>query len=182
MGKFLLLVALPEELDAKKVNIPVAYTGVGISNAALFTYEAILKHKPNIVINYGSAGSLTGLKGLQTVGKVCQRDANCEPLRDRGYMLGENILYYNSMEVTCGVKCGSGNNFVTNPDQWTIDHCDLVDMELWSIAKVCKHMSIPWISKKWVSDDANGDAGMVWEDSLAAGQSEFLKWYKNFIG
>jgi len=52
-------------------------------------------------------------------------------------------------------------------------------MELWSIAKVCVYHEIPWISRKWISDDADSEAGMVWEDALAAGQAEFIKWFKS---
>lgn len=176
--KTLILVALPEELDASLVNYPVVYTGVGISNAAMIATLAILEHQPDRVINYGSAGALNGHKGLLTVHSVCQRDANCEPLRERGYMLGENVLYYRSFES--GVRCGSGNNFVTDADSWTREHCDIVDMELWSIAKACNHLNVPWISRKWISDSADSEAGLVWEDSLKAGQTEFIKWIKTW--
>jgi adenosylhomocysteine nucleosidase len=175
--KTLILVALPEELDKNLVDYPVVYTGVGVSNAAMHATLAIMQHRPKLVINYGSAGSLKGITGLNSVASVCQRDADCSPLRERGYMLGENVLYYHSQEV--GVRVGSGNNFVTNPDQWTLDHCDLVDMELWSIAKVCEYVKIPWISRKWVSDNADGEAGATWEDSLLAGQTAFIDWINN---
>lgn len=174
MTKVVILVALPEELDSKLVNFPVVYTGVGLSNAAMMTYDAIVKHDPELVINYGSAGALKNVKGLLSVAAVCQRDANCEPLRERGFMLGENILYYQSGQS--GIRCGSGNNFVTNPDQWTRDHCDIVDMELWAIAKVCDLHKRKWISTKWISDNADSNAGHTWENSLAAGQAEFIQW------
>ena len=176
--KTLILVALPEELDRRLIDAPIVYTGVGLSNAAMHSTLAILKHRPDLVINYGSAGSLKGITGLNSVTSVCQRDADCSPLRERGYMLGENVLYYNSEEV--GVRVGSGNNFVTDPDAWTLEHCDLVDMELWSIAKVCEHVNIPWISRKWVSDNADSEAGQTWEQSLAQGQENFIKWYNEF--
>lgn len=171
----IILVALPEELDAKLVSAPVVYTGVGLSNAAMMAYDAIVNYRPELIINYGSAGALKDHRGLLTVAAVCQRDANCEPLRQRGFMLGENILYYQNGHS--GVRCGSGNNFVTEPDQWTRDHCDIVDMELWAIAKVCEKMAIPWVSKKWISDSADSDSGNVWEQSLADGQVEFIKWF-----
>jgi len=170
----IILVALQKELDARLVKYPVIYTGVGLSNAAMMAYEAIVQHRPQQIINYGSAGALKNTTGLLTVAAVCQRDANCEPLRERGFMLGENILYYQSGQS--GVRCGSGNNFVTDPDQWTLDHCDIVDMELWAIAKVCDRLEVPWISKKWISDSADNNAGVVWEDALAAGQSAFVQW------
>lgn len=173
--KTIILVALPEELDAKLVSAPVVYTGVGLSNAAMMTYDAIVNYQPDRIINYGSAGALKNHKGLLSVAAVCQRDANCEPLRERGFMLGENILYYQS--GNSGVRCGSGNNFVTEPDQWTKDHCDIVDMELWAIAKVCEKMNIPWTSMKYISDNADGDSGKVWQEKLLDGQAEFIKWY-----
>lgn len=175
--KTIILVALPEELDATLIKFPVIYTGVGLSNAAMMTYEAIVHYKPQQVINYGSAGALKQHRGLVTVAAVCQRDANCEPLRERGFMLGEDILYYQSGHS--GIRCGSGNNFVTDPDQWTLDHCDIVDMELWAIAKVCSRLHIPWISKKYISDQANNESGSVWADSLSQGQTEFIRWIQN---
>lgn len=178
MSKIIILVALPEELDSSLVNVPVIYTGVGLTNAAMMTYDAIIEHNPKLIINYGSAGSLCGITGLCSVKQVCQRDADCSPLIERGYMLGDSVLYYDSGES--GVDVGSGNNFVNNPDQWTLDHCDLVDMELWSIAKVATFHQIPWISRKWVSDHADDNSGHVWEDSLINGQSEFVKWFDSF--
>lgn len=172
--KTVILVALPEELDHKLVDLPVVYTGVGLVNAAMMTYDAILEHTPDHIINYGSAGSLSGITGLCSVAEVCQRDADCRPLRERGLMLGENTLYYSSGES--GVRVGSGNNFVTDPDSWTRKHCDLVDMELWSIARVAEFHRIPWISRKWVSDHANGESGHTWEENLLDGQTHFIAW------
>jgi adenosylhomocysteine nucleosidase len=177
--KTLILVALPEELDSKRINAPVVYTGVGLTNATMMAYDAILNYSPNKIINYGSAGSLKDYKGLYSVAAVCQRDANCEPLRERGFMLGENILYYQSGQT--GIRCGSGNNFVTNPDQWTKDHCDIVDMELWGIAKVCDKFNMPWISMKYISDNANEDSGNTWEGSLLEGQTQFIEWFNKNI-
>jgi adenosylhomocysteine nucleosidase len=94
-------------------------------------------------------------------------------------MLGENILYYQSGQS--GVRCGSGNNFVTDPDQWTKDHCDIVDMELWGIAKVCDKLNIPWSSMKYISDNANEDSGRTWEHNLLDGQNEFIKWFNQNV-
>jgi len=175
--KTLVLVALPEELNRDLIDAPVVYTGVGLSNAAMMAYEAITQHQPDLVINYGSAGALKNIQGLLSVASVCQRDANCEPLRQRGFMLGENILYYNSGQT--GIRCGSGNNFVTDPDNWTKDHCDIVDMELWAIAKVCDRLNTKWISMKWISDNADGDSGTVWEDALKAGEAKFINWFNS---
>ena len=32
---------------------------------------------------------------------------------------------------------------------------------------------------KWISDNADGEAGNTWESALAAGQEEFLKWFNS---
>lgn len=175
--KTIILVALPEELDAKRVNAPVVYTGVGLTNATLMAYDAIVNYSPELIINYGSAGALKNHTGLLSIAAVCQRDANCEPLRERGFMLGENILYYQS--GNSGVRCGSGNNFVTDPDQWTKDHCDIVDMELWGIAKVCDKLNMPWISMKYISDNADENSSNTWEKNLLDGQEKFIEWFNS---
>ena len=174
----LILVALEEELDQSLVDFPIFYTGVGLCNAAIHATVAIQQYEPQIVVNYGSAGSISDVSGLVSVASVCQRDANCEPLRPRGFMLKENMLYLNSGQP--GIRCGSGNGFVTKPDKWTKRHCDIVDMELWSIAKACAHFNVPWISMKWISDQANSKAGDDWHHNAPNGQELFCQWLKKF--
>lgn len=173
--KRLILVALPDELDCKLISVPVYYTGVGLTNAAMMTYDAIVNYKPDLIINYGTAGAIKNHIGLQSVSVVCQRDAKCEPLSPRGYMCGEDVLYYDS-GVT-GVRCGSGNDFVTKPDQWITDNCDIVDMELYAIAKVCKKLNVPWLSMKYISDNADDESGKIWKLNVKRGQKEFIDWF-----
>ena len=38
-----------------------------------------------------------------------------------------------------------------------IKTCDVIDMELYSIAFICKKMNIKLISIKWISDDDNSN-------------------------
>ena len=75
----LLLVALEKELP--KQLIPtwnIYYTGVGKVNAALSVVAAFNLYKPNVIINYGTVGSLNPkLSGLIKVNKFFQRDMDC---------------------------------------------------------------------------------------------------------
>ena len=40
---------------------------------------------------------------------------------------------------------------------------DLVDMELFPIAKICEHCKVPWCSFKLISDRAGGNAADNWQ-------------------
>ena len=51
-----------------------------------------------------------------------------------------------------------------------IDKCDVVDMECYALAQVCKQREIPFISFKWVSDD--GDSSK-WQENAAIGFENF---------
>ena len=59
-----------------------------------------------------------------------------------------------------------------------IDKCDIVDMECYSLAYVCKKYGVDFKSYKWVSDDGNIDS---WEENAAIGfqnfREQFLQTY-----
>ena len=84
----LLLVALEKELPTHLLPIwNIYYTGVGKVNAALSVVEACNLYKPNVIINYGTVGSLNpNLSGLIKVNKFFQRDMDVRPL---GFEYGE---------------------------------------------------------------------------------------------
>jgi adenosylhomocysteine nucleosidase len=65
------------------------------------------------------------------------------------------------------VKCATGDSFVTSSDPWLTNHkVDLVDMELFAIAKVAHFYGVNWRSIKYASDLANEDASRDWNSSL----------------
>ncbi len=61
----IILSALASETEQLKSKYQVILTGVGKVNAAIATSKTIHKHNPDLIINYGSAGStkknITGL-------------------------------------------------------------------------------------------------------------------------
>ena len=50
---------------------------------------------------------------------------------------------------------------------------NIVDMEAYALAKVCYRYSVPFISFKYITDDADGDAGGDWEENVGKGIVKF---------
>ena len=165
----------------------VLYTGVGKVNA---TYKLIehfngfhsgpaVRHKYDIVINYGTAGSRELPIGeLVDCTKFIQRDMNVTGM---GFLKGQTpfekevpmILDYDHVEfnpIGKKLRCGTGDNFV----QDDIDnYSDVFDMEAYALAKVCHHYKVPFISFKYITDNANEHSPKDWEENLADGIEEF---------
>ena len=74
MIKVIVLCALPQEVDGL-YNTEIFFTGVGKINAASTTEQIIKDYKPNLVINYGTAGAVnSNIKGLVQVTGFVDRD------------------------------------------------------------------------------------------------------------
>lgn len=171
----LIVVALPAELADVVLPHPVAFVGVGKVNAALATARAIAKEQPELVINYGSAGGVHVTPGqLVEIDTVVQRDADCEPLSPRGVMY-EDVAHLGSGRAG-GLRCGSGDSFVRAVDPWTRENCDVVDMELWGIAKACVLHGVRWSAVKWISDAADDAAADHWQQNVWRGAHAFAEW------
>ena len=168
----------------------VLYTGVGKVNATLKLTQKFGKygsHIPyNLVINYGTAGSRHWRysKGdLVDCTRFIQRDMDVSPL---GFKLGQTpfeedipiILQSESEFNPIGKKalCGSGDSFVQDK---TIG--DVVDMEAYALAKVCRSYDIPFISFNYITDSADDDAGIDWEENVGNGIMKFKKKILNLM-
>lgn len=170
----LVIVAVDEELD---VTLPFPYkkivVGVGKINATIGTLRAILKHMPDLVINFGTAGSLNPAysKGLYKIGSVVQRDFDARPLVKK---LGQ-VPYDTTPEcikLGTGLVLSTGDNFVTSKPEM---ESDLVDMEGFAIAKVCLELGVDLSMYKYVTDSADEEAGDSWLSQMRDGAEEFLK-------
>ena len=166
----------------------VLYTGVGKVNATLRLTQKFGKygsHIPyNLVINYGTAGSQSWKykKGdLVDCTRFVQRDMDVSGL---GFKIGQTpfeedipiILQseldsykFNILEYGKNALCGSGDYFVDGDEQFG----NIVDMEAYALAKVCHIYNIPFISFKYITDDADGDAGDDWEKNVGKGIVKF---------
>ncbi|MFZ0409693.1 MAG: hypothetical protein WAM11_16530 [Cyanobium sp.] len=169
-GSILIVSALHEELELDGVLI----TGIGKLNAAYALTRALQHRKPELVVNYGTAGGLNPrLRGLVEVGRVLQVDMNAEPLAPRGQTPRDSAP--STLESgQDGVVCGSGDQFVTAVDPWLLSQgVEVVDMELFAIASVCHREGVAWRSYKYISDHADRQATGSWQAHLTGGQAAF---------
>ena len=95
-----------------------------------------------------------------------------------GFKLGEtpfdNISTIKLSEN--GLSCGTGDNFVSvKPKVET----DLVDMEAYAIAKICLIKNINFKCFKYVSDNADENAGDNWKENVNKGSLAFVKKLKS---
>ena len=147
------------------------YIGAGKINATYNLLKLVNKFKPDLVINYGSAGAIKkGLSGVVECTKFYQRDMDVRGLLDLN--LGETPFdnineIINSRE---GFSCGSGDSFVTNKIEMDVD---LVDMEAYALAKVCKLENIKFRCFKYISDNADENAATDWIENCKKGAKLF---------
>ena len=178
----LIVCALEKETAGELVDWNILYTGVGKVNA---TYK--LTHRltdsthgePKIVINYGTAGSRDLPIGeLVDCTIFTQRDMDAGGL---GFLKGQTpfenlipmILDYNHVKfnpIGKRLRCGTGDNFVqTDMDTYS----EVYDMEAYALAKVCFVYDVPFISFKYITDNANEQSPKDWEDNCSDGIMEF---------
>ena len=180
----LIVCAFERETVGQLDDWDVLYTGVGKVNATLKLTQRLqvnrsLPPMPKLLINYGTAGSRELPIGeLVDCTKFTQRDMNVTSL---GFMQGQTpfenlvptVLDYDHVEfnpISKKLRCGTGDNFVDN----NIDsYSDVFDMEAYALAKVCYHYDIPFISFKYITDNANEHSAGDWVDNCSDGVREF---------
>jgi len=148
------------------------YTGVGKINATYNTLRLIHTHKPKIIINYGTAGAInTDLNGIIECTKFYQRDMD---VRSLDFELGETP-FDKTKEIIIsknGYSCGTGDSFVNKKMDLKVD---VVDMEAYAIAKVCRLEKIEFKCFKYISDSADKNASNDWKKNLTLGAQAFSK-------
>ena len=148
------------------------YTGVGKINATYNTLRLIHAHKPKIIINYGTAGAInTDLNGIIECTKFYQRDMD---VRSLDFELGETP-FDKTKEIIIsknGYSCGTGDSFVNKKMDIKVD---VVDMEAYAIAKVCRLEKIEFKCFKYISDSADENASNDWKKNLTLGAQAFSK-------
>lgn len=168
-----------EHHDNYLYDIPIHIIGVGKVNAAVNTYKLIQKYKPKRVINFGSCGNLKNHKvgEVLRIGEVYDDFYGCVvPEHDRidtsifkwrdKYKLFTTDTFYEKGEVY--------SDYYTH----MINQCDVVDMEGYAIAKVCKSEDVFVSLYKWVSDDGSNTD---WQENAAAGYNKFKVIFKEWL-
>jgi len=173
--KYIIVTALKDEAEGLEKYAPVVHTGIGKINACIKLYEAILKYQPELVLNYGTAGGIADLVGLHKVAHFVQVDMD---VRGLDFPRGITPLMNEKLPDKKGIVLGTGDSFITNADKQLeglgID-VDMVDMEAYALKKVCEHHNVSFDSYKYISDNANAEAGSDWKSAVKRGTHLFEK-------
>jgi adenosylhomocysteine nucleosidase len=170
-------------------DIPVLYTGLGKVNAAIGLTRSLSQYRHAgqalpTVINFGTAGSPHFSTGsLVGCHRFVQRDMDVRPL---GYPYGVTPFEKLPAELEFPVAfadlpqglCGSGDSFATGE---SVMHCEVVDMEAYAYAKVCRLEGATFACAKFITDGADHNAHKEWAQNLKAAASAFLALYQQQV-
>lgn len=173
--KYIIVAALEQETANAGIEqyAPIVYTGVGKVNATIKLYDAIVKYQPDLVINYGTAGSMNGGSGLYHIDTFIQVDMDTRPL---GIPRGVTPFSEENLPEATGIVLGTGDSFISDAKKQLEGlnmRIDLVDMEGYALNKVCKHLNVSFHSYKNVSDSADSDANDDWSQNVNNGAKLF---------
>lgn len=173
--EFRIITALEEEFDYPKYKSRINYSGVGKVNAAITAMEVIDDYDPEVIINFGTCGALKpSMSGLYKCGIFQDRD-----------LVGEFSPNIITTDET-GCICSTGDRFL---DEYPFKGVkadgslepDLVDMEAFAIASVCKKYNIKFVCYKFVTDYVNKESSSDWKANIGRGKSVFRKQLDDYI-
>ena len=169
----------PGLIGEEEGHIGYIRTGVGKVKSAYYVSEVLNQAKPDLVINVGTAGSIDcqvgdilvcrhfidrDMQKLANMGLEYEIDSSAL-LAEKGYCMhwaGEGI-------------CNTGDTFLT---ELSDVKGDVVDMEAFAQAFVCRVKNVPFIAVKYVTDIIGQNSVKHWEDKLAdarKGLGEFFE-------
>lgn len=183
------LVVMALEIESQSVfernGIPVLYTGLGKVNAAMALTRRLAAYRharcaaPE-VINFGTAGSHHFVTGtLVGCHRFVQRDMDVRAL---GFAYGvtpfddlpAQLEFPPAFPALPQGLCGSGDSFATGE---TLMHCEVVDMEAYAYAKVCRVEGAQFACAKYITDGADHAAASDWSANLATAAAAFWQLY-----
>ncbi len=187
----LVVMALPIESQGlfEREHVPVLFTGLGKVNAAM-TLAGVLAqaraagHPPPRVVNFGTAGSRHFKTGTM-VGchRFVQRDMDVSAL---GFPLGHTPFEHLPAQLEfppmfprlpAGL-CGSGDSFETGAARL---HCEVIDMEAYALAKVCRVQGVAFGCAKYITDGADHAAANDWQSNLPRAAEQFWELYQQLL-
>jgi adenosylhomocysteine nucleosidase len=171
----LIVMALESEGQGllEPLGLDVVYCGVGKVNAAYHLLKAL--HAPqrtssfDLVLNLGTAGSTTYPYGhLVEAHRFVQRDMDATGI---GFAAGETpfdphppaLEFPKRYAHLPSATCGSGDSFLQGASPIP---CEVIDMEAYALAKVCHLEVLPFTSVKFITDGADGEAHLDWQENL----------------
>ena len=170
--KILVTYALEDErgnIEIPGCSLKFCCTGVGKVSTAINTYEALLKEKPDLVLNIGTAGTLS-----HQVGDIILCSSFLDRDMEKISSFGVNFMLNFSEELNASgfFKDYPKNGVVSTGDTFLISQeesgaeADVFDMEAFAAAMVCKKLEVPYLSVKFVTDIIGQNSIRHWEEKL----------------
>lgn len=187
------------------VDVVVAQAGVGKVNAAICTEAMILKYEPSAIINIGVAGGLaTALKvgDIAIADTVVEHDMDTSALGDPiGFISGIDIINIpcagwvtealgvaaqkiDGINTLCGTIV-SGDQFISSKEKKTelVNRFGAIatEMEGASIGHVCYMNDVPFGVLRAISDSADDEADMSFNEFCEMAAKNSLKVILSFL-
>jgi adenosylhomocysteine nucleosidase len=158
----------PGVVNGEEVHIGYLRTGVGKVKSAYYLTDALAYGTPDLVINLGTAGTIH-----KQVGEVVV----CRRFIDRDMQAVAALGVEHEIDMTALLEekglcrhwtengvCNTGDSFLTELGNVS---GDVIDMEAFAQAFVCRAKGIPFISVKCVTDILGQNSVKHWEDKIA---------------
>ena len=163
--------------------------GIGKVNIAVCTELLILKYKPDVIINSGVAGSLSGkfsVLDVAVVERCVQHDFDTSAIGDPvGFVSTVNMLYFPADKALVGIidnacaqlgvkhafaTIASGDQFIADSDKKAYIRdtfkADVCDMESAAIAQVCHINDVPCAFIRVISDSTDDEHSMEYSEFM----------------
>ncbi len=186
----LLVIACKEESEGlfETLNTNLIFTGVGKVNATYYLTKKLDEMRynnclPKYVINLGSCGSKKYKKGsLVYCNRFIQRDMDATAF---GYEKGATpsdifpliLEHENLIDNLQNGVCGSGDSFITT--EKVDERIDLVEMEAYALARVCKLENISFIAIKYITDGLDEKGGEDWNKEVKSSAQIMFEYLKS---
>ncbi|NDV83212.1 5'-methylthioadenosine/S-adenosylhomocysteine nucleosidase [Bacteroides sp. 51] len=189
MKKIFVTYAVKEEyfpLQIEGYDIQHIRTGVGKTLSAFRLTRAICRETPDLVLNIGTAGTFEHQVGDIFIAKrFIDRDYEATKLPGLEYEIDANALLPDDRSLKDWVQqydklgiCSTGDTFVTELSSFG---ADMVDMEAYAQAFVCRELNVPFISVKYITDIIGQNSVQHWEDKLADARLGLAEWFNRYV-
>lgn len=161
-------IRFPGMWNGEEVQVGYLRTGIGKVKSAFYLAEAMGYGRPDLVVNVGTAGTLSRQVGDVV---VCRRfvDRDMQRVAALGVEWEIDMAPLLQEKGYCrhwpdGGTCNTGDSFLT---ELSLVDGDVVDMEAFAQAFVCRARKVPFVAVKYVTDIIGQNSVKQWEDKLA---------------
>ncbi|MDO4164152.1 MAG: nucleosidase [Bacteroides sp.] len=168
----------PGMIGEDEVQVGYLRTGIGKVKSAFYLSEALKYGLPDLVVNIGTAGTIHRKVGDIV---VCRRFVD----RDMQKVVGLGMEYEVDSSDLLKQKgyclhwaedgvCNTGDSFLTELADVA---GDVVDMEAYAQAWVCRAKGVPFIAVKYVTDIIGQNSVKQWEEKLTEAREALSRFF-----